>query len=303
MDNVAIYGLGTSGRGIGLYLGGDPKGPISPSRTFADGKVFENILVSGFHTGVAFGDNAWVDRFEGALIMGNGTGTAAPHGADNSGEAMAVTDSTIANNGLGIEDDVGFEFFMASAAMDYNRTATAGDNINLHALSMHFEQSRGNFIFSPYGTVRLLLGNVTFLLGPRTGSDASMIGLWPQSANVKISRASIWSNHPVPDFLHIDAHSGLPPQVALLGIGGKGNGKIKHITDAPMRPLSDGGAGDGGLRLGLTTVRSLPACNEGVKGEMHAVSDAGPSDYDRVVRGGGTVSVPVYCNGSAWTVQ
>ncbi len=303
LDNIAIQGPGTAGGSIGLYLGGDPKDVISGHGNFADGEVFGNLLVSGFHIGVSFGNNAWADRFEGSLIMGNGTGIDAPLGISDSGEATAITDSTIANNGVGIEDDAGFEFLVTNSALDYNRTGVAGGRINFFASNVHFEQSTGNFVFAPYGTVNLLMDNITFLLGGTKGSDASMIGLWPQGANVKIDGASIWSNHPVANFLFIDPHAGRAPRVVLTGIGGNGNGKIRNLTNEATQPAGQVGLRGGFIRLPLTTVGSLPACDRATEGEMDAVSDAEMPRYNIIVKGGGKVSVPVYCNGSAWTAR
>ena len=303
MDNITIQGPGAAGSSIGLYLGGDPKSVVSGRRNFADGEVFGNLLVTGFHIGVSFGNNAWADRFEGSLIMGNGTGLDAPLGISDSGEATAITDTTIANNGVGIQDDAGFEFLVTNSALDYNQTAVAGGRINFFASNVHFEQRGGNFVFAPYGAVNLLMDNITFLLGGTKGSDASMIGLWPQGANVKIDGASIWSNHPVANFLFIDPHAGHAPQVMLTGIGGNGNGKIRNLTNATVQRASPVNLRGGGLRLPLTSVASLPACNRATEGEMKAVSDAEAPRYNGIVKGGGAVSVPVYCNGSAWTAR
>lgn len=56
-----------------------------------------------------------------------------------------------------------------------------------------------------------------------------------------------------------------------------------------------------GLQLPVTTVASLPTCGAGLKGTMYAVSDATTPTYNGSLTGGGGVSVPVYCNGTAWT--
>ena len=299
--DIAIDGPGKGGSSVGLYLGGDPSGSLSPRTDFADGEVFSNILVANFHVGVKFGDNAWMDRFEGSQILGNGTGMDAPTGVLNSGEAMGITDTTIANNGVGIEDDAGFEFFIANSSIDYNHVGIKGGGINVHAVNVHFEQRSGDFVFSPYGTVNLMMNNITFLLGLTQGSDPSMIGLWPQSANVTIVGASIWSNHPVTDFLFINRASEAHAQVNLQAIGGNGNRMVRHLTNAMSNPKGVWAAG--GLRLPLSTVASLPPCNAAAKGEMYAVSDAASPTYDGALTGGGTVSVPAYCNGSAWTAH
>lgn len=59
----------------------------------------------------------------------------------------------------------------------------------------------------------------------------------------------------------------------------------------------------GGLQLPLSTVAELPICNSASKALMYAVSDAVSPTYNGALTGGGTVSVPVYCNGSTWTAH
>lgn len=57
-----------------------------------------------------------------------------------------------------------------------------------------------------------------------------------------------------------------------------------------------------GAQLPVTTVASLPTCNAGTKGTMYAVSDFnGTPTYNGALTGGGSTSLPVFCNGSSWT--
>lgn len=56
-----------------------------------------------------------------------------------------------------------------------------------------------------------------------------------------------------------------------------------------------------GFTLALTTVASLPTCNTAAKGAVSAVSDATLPTYNGTLTGAGTVAVPVFCNGTAWT--
>ncbi|KVK86206.1 hypothetical protein WS90_08010 [Burkholderia cepacia] len=55
--------------------------------------------------------------------------------------------------------------------------------------------------------------------------------------------------------------------------------------------------------LPMYTVAGLPACTSGNKGAMAAVSDATSPAYNATLTGGGSVSVPAYCNGSNWTAH
>lgn len=58
---------------------------------------------------------------------------------------------------------------------------------------------------------------------------------------------------------------------------------------------------NGGYKLSATTVAALPACNSGRINQLRAVSDATAPTYNGALTGGGTVIVPVFCNGAAWT--
>jgi hypothetical protein len=57
------------------------------------------------------------------------------------------------------------------------------------------------------------------------------------------------------------------------------------------------------LTLPVSSVAELPACNAGLNGSIAAVSDAAAPAYNAIVTGGGSASIPVYCNGSAWTAH
>jgi len=59
----------------------------------------------------------------------------------------------------------------------------------------------------------------------------------------------------------------------------------------------------GGVELPGTTVASLPTCAAGNKGLLEYVTDATAPSYNGALTGGGTVAVPVFCNGSAWTAH
>lgn len=55
-----------------------------------------------------------------------------------------------------------------------------------------------------------------------------------------------------------------------------------------------------GIVLTLLTVSTLPACTAATKGQLRAVSDATAPTYNGALTGGGAVTVPVICNGTAW---
>lgn len=58
-----------------------------------------------------------------------------------------------------------------------------------------------------------------------------------------------------------------------------------------------------GVTLPVYTVATLPACAAGNKNTMAAVSDATAPTYNGALTGGGTVDIPVFCNGTSWTAH
>jgi len=59
----------------------------------------------------------------------------------------------------------------------------------------------------------------------------------------------------------------------------------------------------GSLSLPTTTVASLPACGRAQRGLLYSVSDAQPPAYNAPVSGGGSTTIPVFCNGAKWTAH
>jgi hypothetical protein len=59
----------------------------------------------------------------------------------------------------------------------------------------------------------------------------------------------------------------------------------------------------GSLSLPTTKVASLPACGTAQKGLLYSVSDALAPAYNAPLTGGGSATIPVFCNGAIWTAH
>lgn len=57
------------------------------------------------------------------------------------------------------------------------------------------------------------------------------------------------------------------------------------------------------VKLRAYTVATLPACNSGNQNAMAVASDATAPTYNGALTGGGTVRVPVFCNGTSWAAH
>lgn len=292
--DLLLHGPGSATSSIGVYLGGDPAGVVSPSADYADSETFTGVGIAGFGTGIRFGNNVWSLKIIGSQIYGNGTGINSPPGVSNSGEAISISaGSGIFNNsGAAIKADSG-EFFVSDSSIDYNGLVASGSNIKIYATNDHFEQKVGPFFFNPYGTVDLVMRGVTFLDASSSGTDDKIINIWPQNANVSIDGVSIWSNHPVQYFFWVNTNSG-GHTVDIRDVYGNGNRDIAHISNVPNTPK----------RPQPYTVASLPTCNPAGAGLNADVSDAlAPIFYGAPVVGGGHMNVSVHCTGKAWVAQ
>ena len=62
-----------------------------------------------------------------------------------------------------------------------------------------------------------------------------------------------------------------------------------------------GGTLSGGkIQLATTTAAPLPTCNGAAEGTWYGVTDASAPAWNTAVSGGGSVHMPVYCNGTNW---
>lgn len=63
---------------------------------------------------------------------------------------------------------------------------------------------------------------------------------------------------------------------------------------------ADNGVTVSPLRLKVYTVATLPTPTAAIANSIAAVSDATSPTYNGALTGGGTVHVPVFCDGAAW---
>jgi hypothetical protein len=60
---------------------------------------------------------------------------------------------------------------------------------------------------------------------------------------------------------------------------------------------------DATIKLKSYIVATLPTCDAGAEGSLAYVTDATAPTYNGALTGGGSVKVPVFCNGAAWTAH
>lgn len=228
IQDLTIQGPGIENTSIGLFLGGDPEGRISPKDAYAEGADLTNVRITGFNHGVEWGNNAWGNKFARALVFGNATGLYVRSGLANSGEGIGLTDTGIFNNrDFGLDDHCNFEWMMNGSSFDYNGTAMEFFGATIHATNMHFEQSSAQVFVQPFGYGSLSIRDSEILVQANTGTEKYILNLWPQSDNLVLDNVSIWSNHPVTYFLH----AGGTIKGSVTTLYGNGNKNIHQFAE------------------------------------------------------------------------
>jgi hypothetical protein len=227
VENLSIAGPGTDNASIGLYLGGDPAGNFSSPESYAPSVSLHQVLISGFHTGIQWGNNAWGNKLVASEVLSCNTGLYVPTGVKNSGEAISLVGSTIANNTVfGLNDSQNSEWEISDSAFDYNGIAVNIFGGSLHVTNTHFEQGAGPFVRVPYGSPDLFLLNNNFLLNSPTGNDKAMLDLYPQHYVLVVDGARMFSAHPVANFIF----AGGSPVGRIANLFGNSNGKIASVV-------------------------------------------------------------------------
>ncbi len=232
IENIGIEGPGTENTSVGVYLGGDPSGKSSSSKAYADSVNLLGVRVAGFNHGVEWGNNAYVNKITGSVILANKVALYVPAGLANSGEAIGITDSDIFNNkASGIEDHGNFEWMIQGTSFDYNETAIQFYGSTIHAANCHFEQDRGLVFVQPWGIASLSIRDSEILIQAPTGDDKYILSTWPQALNLVIDNVSIWSNHVVRYFMRMQGSV----KGAVTNLHGNGNRKIGAFSDDPAK--------------------------------------------------------------------
>lgn len=233
IENLGIEGPGTENNSIGVYLGGDPAGKITSPRSFADSVNLVDVRVTGFHRGVEWGNNAYVNKIVRSLLFENDVALFVAPGVHNAGEAIGVTDSVIFNNKQnGIEDHGNFEWMIQDTSFDYNQTAIMFYGATIHAVNCHFEQDRAQVFLQPSGMAKLSIRDSEILIQAPSGAEKYILSTWPQALNLVIDNVNVWANHTVRYFMRMQgAVSG-----GVTNLHGNGNKKIGAFSDDPTRP-------------------------------------------------------------------
>ena len=226
--DLTLEGISASNSTIAVYIGGNPScgaGCTSdPSTNYGDHQNFNRVRISGFGTGVQWGNNAWSNGFDEDVITNNGTGVYFPNlytngNIPNSGESIVFSKTSIDNSTVGINQQ-GFSFFtFHGCRCDYN--TLCGQVSFASFYGTHFEQSGGRFILVPPNTFQptLIIDGGEMMSEASTGSDSDMVYVNSALNPTFILRGTLlFSNHSI-------AH--------VVNWNGTGGAAVLHIDALP----------------------------------------------------------------------
>lgn len=178
----------------------------------------------------------------------------------------------------------------AGSFIGTENTPTSIGGIDLSAATFSsFAIKTPNFLVDNYGNVALSGGIPVLALNASSGANTRTI-------NGQTNGVNRWQVQPGNSAAESGANSGSDFEIGRFNDGGgaqPNSFKISRSSGAITMP--------GPAILLSYTVAGLPVCAAALKGAMAYVTDSTAPTYNAALVGGGTVGVPVACNGAAWS--
>jgi hypothetical protein len=305
LREFSIMGPGLKERGsIGIYLGGDPAGKFSRSDAFADFVNMESVRITGFETGVMYGNNAYANKLDRVAIYGNSQGIFFPKGVSNSGEGESISNSSIFNNrGAGINLGGDSEWFVSGSSFDYNGEAAVWSGSIVYFSQCHFEEATAPILTVRSGSTQVSIRDSEFLVQDKAGTSADVFDFYPQGMNITISHISIYSNYQIPALMRFQGNvTGSVGDVTATNIGALGTVSYSNPRFSTWNTPWDEGIVSGPIRFTPGRFNQLEKCTLGSEGTVAAVNDSRVQTWGAVIEGGGAFHVMAYCDGTSWSV-
>jgi hypothetical protein len=210
MEKMCIDGPGHLTTSIGLYMGGDPAGVITPTDSEAARLVFRDIRVSGFGTGLKHGNHFYLNTFDNAQIVRNGVGLLAPTGTFNAGENVRWIGGLFADNLNGDVELNGVlqpRFFATSFDYQYDPMvhsyAVKGTAVSAEFHGCHFEKQYGPIMESTSGIFGVkIFGGTMLASNPVGNGETGLIrAMGTGTTRILVYGLDIFSNHAINYFL------------------------------------------------------------------------------------------------------
>lgn len=204
LRDLTLVGPGAGSGAIGIFVGGDPGGVMDQPADYGDLQTFDNVRVQGFGTGYEFGDNCWLESWNGGAIFSNGVGIRWREGLVNSGENLSMVRTAIFNNsGPGL-DLSGGEWYGFGVSLDFNGAgdgpAISGAGFRFSCFGCHMEQDIGALISSGGGSESdIALYGGWLALDSSYSTDAAMLRVGGVNSALLVVSTVFTSGHRVDD--------------------------------------------------------------------------------------------------------
>jgi hypothetical protein len=195
---------------IGLYLGGDPKGVISPSGSYAVNVEISGTTVNGFSCGLSNGNNAWAVKIFNSAFMVNYDHICSPV-ATNAGEKMTMVQTQVSDAAhLAFNLNTPYtEWTVTNSWCDYNALGCiGGDGVNMQFTGGHIEQPNGPIasVVSGGWNNYLSLSNMEIILASATGTEPGYVEVeggstYADAPYINAVNVRLYETHHVPHFL------------------------------------------------------------------------------------------------------
>lgn len=235
---------------IGLYLGGDPKGIISPSGSYAVNVEVSGTTVNGFSCGLSNGNNAWAVKIFNSAFMINYDNICSPV-ASNAGEKMTMVQTQVSDAAhLAFNLNTPYtEWTVTNSWCDYNVLACiGGSGINMQFTGGHIEQANGPILSVVTGSQNnfLSLSNLDIVLTAASGTEPGYLDVqggstFDDAPYVNAINIRLYEAHHVPHFLsstgaHVNfCHLGLMQQQVIGAYPTAAGGTAAVACDATIK--------------------------------------------------------------------
>lgn len=182
ISNCYFIGTGSvsTSTSIGVYMGGDPAGTITPSTYAGAYATLDNVKIYGFNTGWTNGNNVYIvdlhhvqiaDNYNNVISVGSGVS-----GVTNSGENLVIDGGSVIGNAVNYGmyfNGFNNRWHITDTSFDYNVVANIFGDVNADFKSVHFESASQCMLSVPSnGSVNMHFYGGDWYIGNSTTNSA-----------------------------------------------------------------------------------------------------------------------------------
>jgi hypothetical protein len=219
-QHLTLEGPSGSGSTVGLYMGADPAGIISPTGTLDDDEEWIDLAVLKFGIGATVNNNTYLLSAIDTLFGNNGQHWKDISTNSNAGERMSFVSSIFGQSqsstapAIELDNNLG-DYYFTNGSMDYNNTsqpdiACLAGNMHVTLTDMHMEKLHGEKIHvnNTVCSAEIHIFGGTYDTTGTGTTDPDMIGLsgiFTSQNVVSVVGAAVEANEPLTQF--IDANN------------------------------------------------------------------------------------------------